>query len=126
MSEEATRLARAGFEAWQRGDFETVERMLDPAVRWRSFEPGEWDCGNREDVMNVVRERYEQGFARGRLAFADGGEDASIVVSHPQEIGGDDWPEQTATVIRFRGGRVIGMQDYRTLEEAVAATGGPG
>jgi len=44
-----------------------------------------------------------------------------IVVSHPSEIGGPEWPAETATVMRFRDGRVVSMQDYRTQPEALAA-----
>jgi hypothetical protein len=44
-----------------------------------------------------------------------------IVVSHPSEIGGPDWPSETATVMQFRNERVVSMQDYRTEAEAVAA-----
>ncbi len=114
-------LAREGFGAWQRGDFDAIEAMLDPAVRWRWFEPGEWDCHSRADVMNVVRERYRQGFAGGELEFVDGGADSVIVVAHPAAVGGEEWPEEVATVITFRDGKVTNMQDYRTKEEALAA-----
>ena len=122
MSEDAMARARAGFSAWQRGDFDTIDAMLDPDVEWRWFEPGEWDCHDRADVMRTLKERYEQGFARGDLEFTDGGDDSVIVVAHPAAIGGPEWPEETATVITFRGGVVTAMQDYRTEEEAVAAT----
>ena len=72
-------VATEGLEAWRKGDFETLERILDPDVEWRWFEPGEWDCRNREDVMRTLRERYDQGFAKGRLEFKDGGENAIII-----------------------------------------------
>jgi ketosteroid isomerase-like protein len=121
MSDETMELARTGFGAWQRGDFATVERLLEPGVQWRWFEPGDWDCHSRQDVMDVVRERYEQGFARGELEFVDGGADSVIVVSHPAAVGGDGWPTDTATIITFREGKVVNMQDYRTKDEALAA-----
>ena len=44
-----------------------------------------------------------------------------IVVAHPSEIGGPDWPAETATVFTFRAGKVTKMQDYRTKAEAVAS-----
>ena len=44
-----------------------------------------------------------------------------IVLSHPKAVGGPEWPEETATVIRFRGGKVVSMQDYRSEAEALAA-----
>ena len=114
-------LAQEGLEAWRRGDFEKIEKVLDPTVEWRWFEPGEWDCHNRDDVMRTLRQRYEQGFARGRIEFVDAGEDAVIVVSHPREIGGPEWPEETATVLTFRGDLVVSMQDYRTEADARAS-----
>jgi ketosteroid isomerase-like protein len=114
-------VAREGMEAWRRGDFETIERILDPNVEWLWFEPGDWDCHNRDDVMRVLRQRFEQGFAKGDLTFRSAGEDAVIVVAHPSEIGGPEWPDETATVMTFRDERVISMQDYRTESEALAA-----
>ena len=121
MSKSPTEIAREGLEAWRAGDFQTIERILDPEVEWRWFEPGEWDCHSRDDVMRTLRERYEQGFAKGDLEFRDGGDDAVIVVSHPREIGGPEWPEETATVMTFRDERVISMQDFRSEAEARAA-----
>jgi len=44
-----------------------------------------------------------------------------IVVSHPSQIGGPEWPAETATVMRFRNEKVVSMQDYRTEREALAA-----
>jgi hypothetical protein len=121
MNSKPTEIAREGVEAGRKGDFETIEEILDPNVEWRWFEPGEWDCHGRDDVIRMLRERYEQGFARGELQFRDGGERSVIVVSHPSEIGGPDWPSETATVMQFRNERVVSMQDYRTEAEAVAA-----
>jgi len=123
VSNTPNEVAREGMEAWRRGDFETIERMLDPNVEWRWFEPGDWDCRNREDVMQVLRQRFEQGFANGDVTFRSAGEDAVIVVAHPSEIGGPDWPDETATVMTFRDERVVSMQDYRTETEALAAAG---
>jgi ketosteroid isomerase-like protein len=121
MGNALTAIASDGLEAWRRGDFETLERLLDPGVEWCWFEPGQWDCDNRDDVMQVLRERYEQGFAKGRLEFHEGGPDALIVVAHPSEIGGDEWPAEVATVMRFRDGKVVSMQDYPTVAEALDA-----
>jgi ketosteroid isomerase-like protein len=116
-------IAAEGLEAWRRGDFETLERLLDPGVTWGAFEPGEWDCQNREDVMRTLRERYEQGFAKGDVEIREVGDDAIIVVAHPMEIGGPEWPAETATIMRFRDGRVVSMRDYQTEVEAQRAAG---
>jgi ketosteroid isomerase-like protein len=121
MSTETLEQARRGFSAWQQGDFDTIEAMLDPAVKWHWFEPGDWDCDSRVDVMRTLKQRHQEGFARSSLEFVDAGPEAVIVVAHPREIGGADWPAETAAVIRFRDGKVISMQDYRTREDAVAS-----
>jgi ketosteroid isomerase-like protein len=121
MNDDVMARAQQGHAAWRRGDFTMIESMLDPSVEWNWFDPGEWDCHNRDDVMQVLRERFEQGFARGDLEIIAAGPDAVVVVAHPAAIGGPEWPEETATVIVFRDGKVTRMQDYSTREEAVAA-----
>jgi SnoaL-like domain len=112
-----------GLEAWRGGHFEPIERMLDPNVKWRASEPGEWDCHGRDEVMQTIRERYEEGFAKGDVQFREVANDAVIVVTHPSEAGGPDWPDESATVMTFRGDRIISMQEYRTEAEALAAAG---
>jgi hypothetical protein len=72
-------------------------------------------------VLDTLRERYEQGFGRGEIEFLDAGPGAVILVSRPREIGGEEWPEETATVVSFEGDRVVRMQDYPTQAEALAA-----
>ena len=123
MGDDLQAVAREGLEAWRRGDFEALERLFDPAVTWGWFEPGEWDCRSRDDVMRTLCERYSQGFAKGDVEFRDGGEDAVIVVTHPREIGGPEWPAETATIMRFRDGRVVSMRDYQTEIEAQRGAG---
>ena len=121
MSSVSLALAEQGLAAWRKGDFKTLERLLDLAVEWHWFEPGEWDCHGREDVMRTLRERHAEGFAAGALEFRDVGGDTVIVVSHPSQIGGPEWPDETATLMRFRQARVVSMQDYRTEAEALDA-----
>jgi ketosteroid isomerase-like protein len=123
VSNDPLDVATEGLEAWRRGDFDTLERILDPDVEWGWFEPGDWDCHNRDDVMRTLRERYEQGFAKGKLELKDGGTDEVIVVLHPSAIDGPGWPEETATVMRFRDGKVVSMRDYRTEADALKASG---
>jgi ketosteroid isomerase-like protein len=113
-------VAQQGFDAWRRGDFDTLEAIFAPDVEWRWFEPGDWDCHIRDDVMRTLRQRHAAGFAEGRLNFHDAGSDVVVVTAHPSEIGGPEWPDETSTVIRFHEGKVVSMQDYRTEAEALA------
>jgi ketosteroid isomerase-like protein len=117
----ARAVAEEGFDAWRRGDFGALEQMFAADVEWRWFEPGDWDCHNRKEVMRTLRQRHAAGFAQGRLNIQDAGSDVVVVTAHPSEIGGPEWPHETSTVIRFRNGKVVSMQDYRTEAEALAA-----
>jgi ketosteroid isomerase-like protein len=120
VSQDALQLARHGFAAWQQGDFDTIESILDPNVWWHWFEAGDWDCNSREDVMRTLRERYDDGFARAPLELIDAGDDVAVAVARPRDVG-EEWPAETATVIRFRDGKVVSMQDHRTREDAMAS-----
>lgn len=111
-------LARAGLDAWKRGDFEALEQLLAPDATWHAVEPGEWDCENRGEVLQTLRDRYEEGFTRGPLELVDGGTGRVILVSHPAQVGGPEWPEETAIAMTFEGGKVSSMQDHATLADA--------
>jgi hypothetical protein len=123
MSRELVERARVGLEAWRGGDFDSLERMLAPEVELLWWDRGDWDCHGRDEVMQLLRERYEQGFAGGRMELLEVGEDRLIMVDYPAEVGGPEWPEETATVITFRDGKAIHMQQYPTREEALQALG---
>jgi ketosteroid isomerase-like protein len=116
-----TEIAREGLEAWRKGDFETIEEILDPNVEWHATEPGEWTAMAETTSCRRFASGTSKGFAKGDLQFLEGGEHAVIVVAHPSEIGGPDWPSETATVMQFRNERVVSMQDCRTEAEAIAA-----
>src|SRR6266566_1493325 len=65
-------VAQQGFDAWRRGDFDALEAIFASDVEWRWFEPGDWDCHSRDDVMRTLRQRHAAGFAEGRLTFHEG------------------------------------------------------
>jgi ketosteroid isomerase-like protein len=58
-------LAQAGLAAWRRGDFDALEELLAPEATWRTVEPG--------DILQTLRERYEQGFTMGPIELLEGG-----------------------------------------------------
>jgi ketosteroid isomerase-like protein len=111
-------LARAGLAAWRRGDFDALEELLAPQATWHAVEPGEWDCESREDVLRTLRERYEQGFTAGPIELVEGGPGTVILLSRPAEVGGSEWPEETAIAVSFREDKVVAMRDYPTLADA--------
>ena len=114
-------LARRGLAAWQRGDFEALEELLAPEATWHAVVPGEWDCECRDDILRTLRARYEEGFTRGEFELIEATGGTVVLVSHPAEIGGDTWPEETAIALTFRGEKVVAMQDYGSAADALAA-----
>src|SRR3989442_15613791 len=64
-------VVQQGFDAWRRGDFDALGAIFAPEVEWRWFEPGDWDCHNRDDVMRTLRQRHAAGFAEGQLNFRE-------------------------------------------------------
>lgn len=113
--------ARAGLEAWQQGDLSALEPLLDAEVELLWWEPGEWDCHGREAVMACLRERVAHRGGTGEVELVQSGEDR-LVVSRSQVV--DDGPAaglKPATVIRFRGGKVVSMRQCASRDEALAA-----
>jgi hypothetical protein len=49
----------------------------------------------------------------------DAGEEVLVSVSHTVDRPG--WPDEPATVIRFRDGKAIEMRQFKSREEALAA-----
>jgi ketosteroid isomerase-like protein len=56
---------RETWAALSRGDFETVEAAFAADARWRAVEDGEWNCENRTQILNVVRENRARRVLEG-------------------------------------------------------------
>ena len=123
MSSELMERARVGLEAWQRGDVDALEPLLDPSVELTWWEPGEWDCHGRDEVLALLRERAEEGAMRAEVELVDAGEDALVVARRATVQDGPEAGFRPATLITFRDGRVVSMRQFRHREEALAAAG---
>ncbi|HEX3737910.1 MAG TPA: nuclear transport factor 2 family protein [Solirubrobacterales bacterium] len=122
MSSELLEAARPALEAWQRGDVEALAGLLDPEVELTWWEPGDWDCHGREKVLALLRGRAAEGLGTAAIELIDAGEDA-IVASRTETVAeGPAAGLQPATLIAFRDGLAISMRQFRSREEALAAT----
>ena len=119
MSTELLEMARSGLEAWHRGDVDALAPLLDPDVELTWWEPGEWDCHSRDDVLRLLAQRRSEGVNRAEVELIDAGEDVLVSVSHT--VDRPDWPDEPATVIRFRDGKAIEMRQFKSREEALTA-----
>jgi ketosteroid isomerase-like protein len=114
-------VARRGFAAVARGDFDAVREILDPEVRWHGSEgPGVGSCVNRDEVIHFMREAVRRR-GLGRLVDVIDAGDQVIVVMQPAAAG-DEQPAPRANLTTFRDGRVVRMVAYETPEAALAAT----
>lgn len=134
MSTQNIELARRGYEALMRGDFDQLEQLFDPELTWHWWEHGPWDCENREQAMAVIRERAGQR-AIGELREVIELDDERVLVVmkrsadseiSPEDLGLAPGHDETANVVTIRDDKVVAMHDYRSRAEALAAfeTGG--
>jgi ketosteroid isomerase-like protein len=116
-------LVREGFQAFLRGDFEALSEIMDPAVQWLWFEPGEWDCHDRDKVLATLRERQQEGVITTLNNVVDGGHNVFIEVTGPRLEASDLPGGRACMVVTIRDGRIVRMQDYPSREDALAGAG---
>lgn len=118
-------LVRTGFEAFLRGDFDALEQVMDPGVQWLWYEPGDWDCHDREEVLSTLRERQREGVVTALNAVVATDERVFVEVTGPrleqQGLPGG----QACMVVTVRDGRIVRMQDYPSRGAALAGAGLP-
>jgi ketosteroid isomerase-like protein len=115
-------LVREALEGWLRGDLAALERALaeDAELLW--FEGGPWDCHGREQIMALLRRRRSEGRPVFEVRIEDVDDTRMLVSSaRPQERA---CPEDAAraTLVTVRAGQIVRMRQYRTREQALAAT----
>src|SRR5207247_1742773 len=80
MDAELMEKARAGLQGWQDGNLTALEELLDPNVELLWWEPGEWDCHSRDDVLRLLAQRRSEGVNRAEVA------DVERAVNHYQRL----------------------------------------
>lgn len=121
MSSKLLEAARPALEAWQRGEIEALAGLFDPEVELIWWEPGEWDCHGREEVLALLRERAAEGAGAAEIELIDAGPDAIVSTRAATVSEGPAVGLRPATLITFREGLVISMRQFRSREEALAA-----
>jgi ketosteroid isomerase-like protein len=120
MSSKLLEAARPALEAWQRGELEALASLLDPEVELSWWEPGEWDCHGREEVLALLRERVAEG-GTATIELIDAGADAVVSTRTETVAKGPAAGLRPATLITFRDGLAISMRQFRSREEALAS-----
>jgi ketosteroid isomerase-like protein len=118
MSQRNVELARRGYEAVIRGEFESIRDLLAPDVKWHGGDPS-WGCQNRAQVIEFMR-RPARGIA-GLIEIVDAGEQV-VVIMRSRRAGGEPG-HLIANLTAFRDGKVVEMVHFDDPERALAAAG---
>ena len=120
-------LVRSLFAAFLRGDLDALRSVMDPDVQWLCFEPGDWDCRDRDEVLARLRDRHEEGTVTGLSDVVAVDERVFVEVTRPRpDQRGPGPPGGTACmVLTVRDARIVRMQDYPTRAAALAGAGLP-
>jgi ketosteroid isomerase-like protein len=121
MSESNVELARRGYEAASRGDFDAIGELLDPEVKWHAGDPeAEFACRNREQALAFMQRPRRRPF--GQLVdVIDAGEKVVVIMRPSPES--DEPAALAANVTSFRAGKVVEMVHYPDAKDALAAAG---
>ncbi len=131
MGDDSTEVARAAWEAWQRGDVDRVFEVFDPAIEWDTthYEPWPEDelYRGQEEVRRFLEEwlaswdSYEAGVAE----FIGVG-DRVLALCWQRGVGRDSGvpvDQEWAQVLTVRDGKVVRVDNYSVLAEAFEAVG---
>jgi uncharacterized protein len=116
-------LVRSSFDAFLRGDWDALRRVMDPGVQWLWHEPGEWDCHDRKQVLATLFERQREGVVTRLNEVIAADERVFVEVSGPRldELGAPGG--NACMVVTVRDGRIVRMQDHPNRAAALADAG---
>lgn len=123
MTDSYTELARRGFDAVARGDYDAIAEILDPEVRWHGGNPAD-GCQNRNQALAWMQNasRRHQG-PMPELVDVVGAGERVVAIMQPAPTAEDPAPQRTANLATFRAGKVIEMVHYDDAADALAALG---
>ena len=124
MSTGNDELVRSSFDAFLRGDWDALARVMDPEVQWLWYEPGDWDCHDRRKVLATLFERQREGVVTALNAVVAVDERVFVEITGPRL----EWglpSGQACMVVTVRDGRIVRMQDYPNRAAALAGAGLP-
>jgi ketosteroid isomerase-like protein len=121
MIETNVELARRGFEAAVRGDFDAIGALLDAEVKWHGGDPAApGSCASRGQALEFMRRARSRG-RLGRLVDVVGVGDKVVVIMEPGSGRAGESAPVVANLTTFRGGKVVEMVHYPNPEDAFTA-----
>lgn len=122
MTESNVELARRGYQAAARGDYDMIAELLDPDVKWHWGDPSApGACHNRAEALEFMRHRPNRRPLGELVDVIDAGNQV-VVITRPAPDGTGP-PAESANVTTFRDGKVVEMVHYPDPKAALAAAG---
>jgi uncharacterized protein len=119
---ENVEIARRGFEAAARGDFEAVSEVLDPDVSWHGGDPSApGSCHNRDQALSFMRDTRGTGPIGELVEVVDAGDKVVVVMRRRTDDG--EGTELVANLSTLREGKVVEMVHYPNPDDAFTAAG---
>jgi len=118
-------LVRSSFDAFLRGDWEALARVMDPEVQWLWYEPGDWDCHDRKKVLATLFERQREGVVTGLNAVVAVDERVFVEITGPRLTERGLPGGRACMVVTIDDGRIVRKQDYPSRAAALAGAGLP-
>ena len=116
-------LARHGYAAIVRGDFDAISKFLDPDVKWHAGDPAD-GCQNRAQALAWMRGRGDrQAGPLPELVDVVESDNQVVVILQPHPSDEDPQPQRTANLTTIRDGKVVEMVHYDDAAAALAALG---
>ena len=130
MQNDNVATVRTAYEAYARGDLETMLGFIDPDLEWTYLDPSQEApepqvCHGRAELENALDHWAEHGF-HAELEEVAGNHDRVMVSIHipgldEHRVGDRD--DRSYAVLTVRGGRIVALRDCRDRDEARALAG---
>lgn len=121
MTKSNVELARRGYEAIKRGNFDAIRDLLDPDVNWHGGNPDdEYACRNRSQALAFMQ-RADRGPIGDLVEIVDAGDKVVVIMRRVADDG--ESTELVANLTTFRDGKVVEMVHYPNPDDALAAAG---
>src|SRR5829696_8104505 len=105
-------LVRSSFDAFLRGDWNTLAEVMAPDVQWLWQEPGDRDCHDRRQVLSTLFDRQREGVVTGLDDVVAVDERVFVEVTGPRLAERGLPGGRACMVVTVRDGRIVRMQDY--------------
>jgi ketosteroid isomerase-like protein len=132
MQSDNVAIVRTAYEAYARGDLETMLAFVDPDLEWTYLDPSleapePQVCHGRVELENALVRWAEHGFHAELEEIAGDADRVMVCVRTPgiadhRKREGD---ERSYVVLTVRDGQIVALRDCRDRDEARALAGVP-